>query len=123
MNRYVIFVALIAILVSSPAFCQEPTAPKEQSQLNQPPAMQRLAPMPPAPPQWQAHRHGLKGFLCLLMATCILVHILAAVWVYQDIQKRHVGSGLWIILALLTGLCGTLVYAVIRLGDAPKTAT
>jgi hypothetical protein len=126
MNRYVIFIALIAILVSSPAFCQEPTS-AEQNLQNQPPALQRPGLMPPEQPQWKAvskyHHDGLKGFLFLFMATCVLVHILTAVWVYQDIQKRHVGSGLWIVLALLTGLCGTLVYAVVRLGDTSKTAT
>jgi hypothetical protein len=127
MNRYVLFAALIAMLVTLPAFCQEPTTSKEQSVINQPPALQRPGLTAPEPPQWRPiskyHRLMLKRFLCLLMTTCVLVHILTAVWVYQDIQRRHVGSGLWIVIALLTGLCGTLVYAVVRLGDAPKTAT
>jgi len=56
--------------------------------------------------------------LLLLLA---VVHILCAVWVYQDIRQRASGSGMWIVIALLTGLLGTLVYAVVRLGESPKS--
>ena len=52
-----------------------------------------------------------------LLLICIIVHILTAIWVFQDIRKRGAGSGLWIVIALLTGLLGTLVYAVVRLGE------
>lgn len=55
--------------------------------------------------------------ILLLLA---VVHILCAVWVYQDIRRRG-GSGIWIVIALLTGLLGTLVYAVVRLGESPKS--
>jgi len=54
------------------------------------------------------------GFLMLLCAT---IHILLAVWVYQDIRRRNAGSGIWIVVALLTGLLGTAVYALVRIGD------
>ena len=56
--------------------------------------------------------------ILLLLA---VVHILCAVWVYQDIRRRAGGSGIWIVIALLTGLLGTLVYAVVRLGDSQKS--
>ena len=65
-------------------------------------------------------RHGPrrgKGKFMPLLLVCLVVHILAAVWVFQDIRNRNAGSGLWIVIALLSGLFGTLVYAVIRLGD------
>jgi hypothetical protein len=52
-----------------------------------------------------------------LLLICFIVHILTAIWVFQDIRKRGAGSGLWIVIALLTGLIGTLVYAVVRLGE------
>jgi len=57
---------------------------------------------------------GALGFLFLL---CAVVHILTAVWVYMDIRQLNRGSGIWIVIALLTGLLGTLVYAVVRLGN------
>lgn len=60
------------------------------------------------------HRHGPGPVLLLGF---IVVHILCAVWVYQDIRQRACGSGIWIVIALLAGLLGTLVYAVVRIGD------
>ncbi len=62
-------------------------------------------------------RHGKKGAGPLLLLL-LVVHILVAVWVYTDIRKLNSGSGIWIVIALLTGLLGTLVYAVVRMGDA-----
>lgn len=62
-------------------------------------------------------RHGKKGAASLLLLI-LVVHILVAVWVYTDIRKLNSGSGIWIVIALLTGLLGTLVYAVVRMGDA-----
>ena len=62
------------------------------------------------------HKHRKHPFLLLV----IIVHILVAVWVYQDIRKRNVGSGIWIVIALLAGLLGALVYAVVRIGDNDK---
>lgn len=50
----------------------------------------------------------------------IVVNILLAVWVYKDIRKRNSDSGIWIVIALLTGLFGTAVYAIVRIGDKKK---
>jgi hypothetical protein len=58
-----------------------------------------------------------KGVLGILFLICGIVHILVAVWVYMDIRQLNRGSGIWIVIALLTGLIGALVYAVVRLGD------
>lgn len=63
------------------------------------------------------HRSHKKHPLLLLV---LVVHILLAVWVYQDIRKRNAGSGIWIVIAFLAGLIGVLVYAVVRLGDNDK---
>ena len=66
-----------------------------------------------------AEHHRKEGPHPLLLLV-LVVHILAAVWVYQDIRQRGCGSGIWIVIALLTGLLGTLVYAVVRLGNGEK---
>ncbi len=63
------------------------------------------------------HRSHKKHPFLLLV---IIVHILVAVWVYQDIRKRNAGSGIWIVIALVAGLLGALVYAVVRIGDNDK---
>ncbi len=57
-----------------------------------------------------------------LLLLVLVVHILCAVWVYQDIRRRAGGSGIWIVIALLTGLLGTLVYAVVRIGESQKSS-
>ena len=63
------------------------------------------------------HKDGAHPLLFLVL----VVHILCAVWVYLDIRQRNAGSGIWIVIALLTGLLGTLVYAVVRLGESQKS--
>ena len=57
----------------------------------------------------------------LFMVMCLVVHILVAVWVFQDIRTRGMGSGIWIVIALIAGLLGALVYAVVRLGDVKQS--
>jgi len=57
----------------------------------------------------------------LLVIMCLAVHILVTIWVFQDIRTRGTGSGLWIVIALIAGLLGALVYAVVRLGDVKQT--
>ena len=64
------------------------------------------------------HRH--KPGIGLFFLACFVVHILVAVWVYKDIRAKECGSGIWIAVALLAGLFGALVYAVVRLGDSGK---
>jgi len=75
----------------------------------------------------EKHKRGLeqlrkahKGGPHALLLVVLVVHILTAIWVYQDIKQRNQGSGIWIVIALLTGLLGTLVYAVVRLGNSEK---
>jgi len=58
-----------------------------------------------------------EGALGILLAICAVIHILVAIWVYMDIRQLNRGSGIWIIIALLAGLLGALVYAIVRLGD------
>lgn len=60
--------------------------------------------------------------LCVaMMVICVAVHILVSIWVFQDIRTRGTGSGLWIVVALIAGLLGALVYAVVRIGDVKKS--
>lgn len=68
-------------------------------------------------------RKAHKGKLHPLLLVVLVVHILVAVWVYQDIRQRNYGSGIWIVIAFLTGLLGVLVYAIIRVGDTREKKT
>ncbi|MHC5059465.1 MAG: hypothetical protein ACYTFK_00030 [Planctomycetota bacterium] len=71
--------------------------------------------------QQRKKRPGEDGVMPLLAVICGIVNILVAIWIYQDIRKRNAGSGLWIVIGLLTGLLGALVYAVVRIGDNRQT--
>ncbi|MBA7677224.1 hypothetical protein ES703_85475 [subsurface metagenome] len=66
-------------------------------------------------------RHHRNGGILPFVLVCFVVHILVAVWVYKDIRERNRGSGIWIVIALLTGLFGVLAYAIVRLGDTRQT--
>jgi competence protein ComGC len=56
----------------------------------------------------------------VILVIIFIVNILLAVWVYTDIRKRNSGSGIWIVIVLLTGLLGVIPYAIVRLGNIPK---
>ena len=71
--------------------------------------------------QWPHRKDEPKPMCVLLMVMCVVVHILVAVWVFQDIRTRGTGSGIWIVIALIAGLLGALVYAVVRLGDVKQS--
>lgn len=65
------------------------------------------------------HVKGNNGEkLVPLMIICLVVHILLAIWVYQDIRRRNCGSGIWIVIVLLAGILGVLPYTIVRLGDS-----
>ena len=62
-------------------------------------------------------KHHGKCPAAPLLLLCMVINILLTVWVYQDIKKRNTGSGIWIVVTLLAGLFGALVYALTRIGD------
>ena len=62
-------------------------------------------------------KHCGKEKMVPFVVLCFVIHILLAVWVYKDIRARNSGSGIWIVIVLLTGLFGVLPYAIVRLGD------
>lgn len=63
-------------------------------------------------------RHfGRNSCKAVFGGLCLAIHILLAVWVFGDIRKRNSGSGIWIVVTLLAGFFGALLYAVVRLGD------
>jgi hypothetical protein len=63
-----------------------------------------------------------KGGAAGVLLLCLIANILMAVWVYTDNRRRETGYGIWIVITLLVGFFGALVYAVIRLGDTAATA-
>ena len=81
------------------------------------PQLQHPQMMPPAP-QGPVHgKDGGPGLLKALLPLIVVINILLAVWVFTDIRKRGEGHGIFIVLALIAGLPGAILYALVRLGD------
>jgi uncharacterized membrane protein YhaH (DUF805 family) len=54
------------------------------------------------------------GFFILFIIGLIAVWILLAVWVYRDAKKRGMEATLWLLVVLLTGIIGLIVYLIVR---------
>ena len=82
---------------------------------------QQPGPMPPPQAPMQCHPAGKHGraahLLQMLIPLIIIINALLAMWVFTDIRKRGEGHGIFIVLALVAGLPGTILYALVRLGD------
>ena len=66
----------------------------------------------------KAGRHRKDGGAVLLVLAWILVvHILLTVWVCKDMREKKISRALWVPIVLLTGICGALLYAIVRLAD------
>jgi H+/Cl- antiporter ClcA len=54
------------------------------------------------------------GGIILIIIALFVVWILLAVWVYRDAKKRGMEATLWLLLVLLTGFFGLIVYLIVR---------
>ena len=70
--------------------------------------------------------------LAFLGATCFMliviwfvIAILIAIWVYKDAEKRGSSGALWLIIVLLIGIIGIIIWLIIRppIGGAKKEET
>ncbi|MFX1521035.1 MAG: hypothetical protein ACFFCD_14050 [Promethearchaeota archaeon] len=43
-----------------------------------------------------------------------IIAILIAVWVYRDAEKRGESGVLWLIVVLITGIIGLIIWLIIR---------
>lgn len=87
---------------------------KEMQKIEIEKARAQIRPGQHQPMGFQRHHPPCMFFM---MGVCAIVHILLGIWVFQDIRRRSSGSGIWIIVVLLTGFFGAIVYALVRLGD------
>ena len=124
MKRYILAILLMSMLVPTMALCgefeEQEHIERQMEQRERELELQHREEEMSIERERQKlelEQHKIDGALPLLLLIAV-VHILVAVWVYTDIRKLNSGSGIWIVIALLTGLLGTLVYAVVRMGDA-----
>jgi len=63
------------------------------------------------------------GLLCSLYILMFVVWILVSIWVYKDAKKRGENAVLWLVVVLVAGLIGLIIWLIIRppIGGKKKT--
>jgi membrane protease YdiL (CAAX protease family) len=65
---------------------------------------------------------GIGIAMCIVVIIIYVVFILIGIWVYKDAKKRGSSGALWLVIVLLTGIIGIIIWLVIRppIGGEPK---
>ncbi|MHA1987761.1 MAG: hypothetical protein ACW98D_14085 [Promethearchaeota archaeon] len=57
---------------------------------------------------------GLYLIMIVLVVVFYIIAILIAIWVYKDAKKRDMNAAVWLLIVLVTGCIGCIIYLVIR---------
>ncbi len=58
---------------------------------------------------------GLLLFLPIILAIVwFVIAIAVAIWVYKDAKKRDMNAAVWLLIVLVTGCIGCIIYLVVR---------
>lgn len=72
--------------------------------------MRKMIPLPIGQWEW-----GLfAGIFCLIPIVWFIIAILLCIWVYRDAESRGMSGALWLIIVIITGILGLIVYLVVR---------
>lgn len=63
---------------------------------------------------------AIFGGLMVCMVVMLIISILIAVWVYRDAKSRGMSGALWLIIVLLFGIIGLIIYLVVRHDKVPE---
>ena len=55
---------------------------------------------------------GIAYIICVVVM--FIVWIILAIWVYRDAKERGMSAALWLIIVLLFGILGLIIYLVVR---------
>ena len=53
------------------------------------------------------------GLIVFGVVWCV-ISILLMIWVYTDAKKRDMNAAVWLLIVLLTGCIGCIIYLVVR---------
>ena len=59
------------------------------------------------------------GVCAIVYLAIFIVWIILAIWVYKDAKKRGENAVLWLLVVLLTGIIGLIVYLIVRKSEQP----
>ncbi len=57
---------------------------------------------------------GMFGIFIVLGLIGCIISIAIAVWVYKDAKKRDMNETVWLLIVLLTGCIGCIIYLIVR---------
>ena len=57
----------------------------------------------------------LTGILCMICPIIwLIIFILIAVWVYKDANSRGMSGVLWLLIVIILGIIGIIIYLIVR---------
>jgi TctA family transporter len=62
----------------------------------------------------QAGLFAIVGLMLLIPVVWFIVAILLCIWVYRDAKSRGMNGALWLIIVLIAGIIGLIIYIVVR---------
>jgi len=57
---------------------------------------------------------GMAGLACIVPIIIFIIWIVIAIWVYKDAEKRGSSGALWLIIVIITGIIGLIIWLVVR---------
>lgn len=60
------------------------------------------------------------GIFCLIPIVWLVVWILVGIWVYKDAESRDMNGALWLIVVIVLGIIGLIIYLLVRAGETRK---
>ena len=67
-----------------------------------------------SPVTYQVLPIGWFAVVAALALAALAILVLVALWVYRDAERRRMNGALWVIILLVGGVIGLIVYLIVR---------
>lgn len=57
---------------------------------------------------------GIWLIVIIFVVVFFILGIALAVWVYKDAKKRDMNAAVWLLIVLITGCIGCIIYLIVR---------
>jgi len=57
---------------------------------------------------------GLGVFMCFIPVVAVIIAIAIGVWMYRDAERRGENGALWLIIGLVGGIIGLIIWFIVR---------
>ncbi len=57
---------------------------------------------------------GLMIIYVVVLVVALIISLALAIWVYKDAKKRDMNAAVWLLIVLVTGCIGCIIYLVVR---------